>query len=236
MNAFKEWLSDYLRYFVLLLAVLLALGAIFLGVKLYQSTQTVEGDPDSVTIIEGTESETETETETEAETENMSETDTETSTEKVTEAETVTEKVTEKITEKETAVTEKKQEAGTSQTEKRQETTVPQTEKKRETAVSQTEPLIVINPSESQRQTEQRQTNPPQTEPPQTDPPETDPPEPVYLTMTGTCYFRSYADYGDNIIGEYPAGTVVEFLEDVGGWYKVQVDGMVGYMGAKFFN
>ena len=51
MNAFKEWLSDYLRYFVLLLAVLLALGAIFLGVKLYQSTQTVEGDPDSVTII-----------------------------------------------------------------------------------------------------------------------------------------------------------------------------------------
>ena len=54
--------------------------------------------------------------------------------------------------------------------------------------------------------------------------------------MTGTCYFRSYADYGDNIIGEYPAGTVVEFLEDVGGWYKVQVDGMVGYMGARFFN
>ena len=218
MNAFKEWLSDYLRYFVLLLAVLLALGAIFLGVKLYQSTQTVEGDPDSVTIIEGTESEMETETETET----MSETETETeaSTEKVTEAETVTEKVTEKITEKETAVTEKKLEAGASQT-----------EKKPETAVHQTEPLIVINPSETQRQTEQRQTNPPQT-----DPPETDPPEPVYLTMTGTCYFRSYADYGDNIIGEYPAGTVVEFLEDVGGWYKVQVDGMVGYMGARFFN
>lgn len=218
MNAFKEWLSDYLRYFVLLLAVLLALGAIFLGVKLYQSTQTVEGDPDSVTIIEGTESEMETETETET----MSETETETeaSTEKVTEAETVTEKVTEKITEKETAVTEKKLEAGASQTEKKPETAVPQTE-----------PLIVINPSETQRQTEQRQTNPPQT-----DPPETDPPEPVYLTMTGTCYFRSYADYGDNIIGEYPAGTVVEFLEDVGGWYKVQVDGMVGYMGARFFN
>lgn len=218
MNAFKEWLSDYLRYFALLLAVLLALGAIFLGVKLYQSTQTVEGDPDSVTIIEGTESEMETETETET----MSETETETeaSTEKVTEAETVTEKVTEKITEKETAVTEKKLEAGASQTEKKPETAVPQTE-----------PLIVINPSETQRQTEQRQTNPPQT-----DPPETDPPEPVYLTMTGTCYFRSYADYGDNIIGEYPAGTVVEFLEDVGGWYKVQVDGMVGYMGARFFN
>ena len=26
----------------------------------------------------------------------------------------------------------------------------------------------------------------------------------------------------------------MEFLEDVGGWYKVQIDGMVGYMGARF--
>ena len=59
--------------------------------------------------------------------------------------------------------------------------------------------------------------------------------QPVYLTMKGACYIRSYPDYGDNIIGEYPAGTVVEFLEDVGGWYKVQIDGMVGYMGARFF-
>ena len=42
--------------------------------------------------------------------------------------------------------------------------------------------------------------------------------------MKGACYIRSYPDYGDNIIGEYPAGTVVEFfLEDVGGWYKVQI-------------
>ena len=58
---------------------------------------------------------------------------------------------------------------------------------------------------------------------------------PVYLTMTGTCYIRSEADYGDNIIGEYGAGTTVEFLGDVGGWYKVRVDGMTGYMGARFF-
>ena len=85
------------------------------------------------------------------------------------------------------------------------------------------------------KQTEAPVTEAPETDPPQTDPPETDPPEPVYLTMTGACYIRSYADYGDNIIGEYPAGTVVEFLEDVGGWYKVQIDGMVGYMGARFF-
>nr|MCR5160696.1 SH3 domain-containing protein [Lachnospiraceae bacterium] len=58
---------------------------------------------------------------------------------------------------------------------------------------------------------------------------------PVYLTMTGTCYMRSEADYGDNIIGEYYAGTTVEFLGDAGGWYRVRVDGQTGYMGARFF-
>ena len=61
---------------------------------------------------------------------------------------------------------------------------------------------------------------------------------PVYMTMTGTCYMRSEDDYGDNIIGEYPAGTVVELLEDEGGWVKVRVlsDGNTGYMGARFFH
>ena len=65
---------------------------------------------------------------------------------------------------------------------------------------------------------------------------ETDPPEPVYLTLNGACYMRSYPDYGDNIIGQYDAGTTVQFLADVGGWYEVSVDGQVGYMGARFFN
>ena len=27
----------------------------------------------------------------------------------------------------------------------------------------------------------------------------------------------------------------IDFTEDVGGWYKVSVDGMTGYMGAQFF-
>ncbi|MBQ6321908.1 MAG: SH3 domain-containing protein [Lachnospiraceae bacterium] len=58
---------------------------------------------------------------------------------------------------------------------------------------------------------------------------------PVYRTMTGTCYMRSEPDYGDNIIGEYGAGTTVEFLGDVGGWYKVRIDGKTGYMGTRFF-
>ena len=27
----------------------------------------------------------------------------------------------------------------------------------------------------------------------------------------------------------------VKFLEDLGGWYKVQIDGVTGYMGSQFF-
>lgn len=60
-------------------------------------------------------------------------------------------------------------------------------------------------------------------------------PQPVYLTMQGSCYLRAEPSMEGEIIGEYWTGTTVEFLEDVGGWYKVRVDGMIGYMGARFF-
>ncbi len=60
--------------------------------------------------------------------------------------------------------------------------------------------------------------------------------EPVYLTMQGACYIRSAPSYDGEILGTYEAGTVVEFLEDVGGWYHVRVDGIDGYMGARFFS
>ena len=206
MNSFKEWLSDYLRYFMLGLIFLLAILAIVLGVRLYQKSQAfreAHSDPDSIQIITERLSE---ETESEAE-------QTET---KESETERQTERVTEKVTEKET---EPKAQETISITET---TKIPETQKTTETTKL----------PETQKTTEPKI---PETKAPETDPPQTEPPQPVYLTMTGTCYFRSYADYGDNIIGEYPAGTVVEFLEDVGGWYKVQVDGMVGYMGARFF-
>ena len=71
---------------------------------------------------------------------------------------------------------------------------------------------------------------------PETQPAQTEPPEPVYLSINSACYMRSAPDYGDNIIGQYEAGTTVQFLEDVGGWYRVQVNGVTGYMGARFFN
>ena len=260
MNRFKEWLSDYLRYIILLVALLLAVGAIVLGVKLYQSTRKVEGDPDSVQIVENTQSESdETETQKE-ETEKETEKKTEKPSEKETESEKPTEKVTEKVTEKttETDTDSKKAKAETSKTEpavsgnvnSREDTAADQNRvgtsqgavtvlqnQNGETAPEQSSSQVV--PITQPKETEAadiiiEETDPPQTDPPQTDPPETDPPEPIYATLNHACYIRTYSDYGDNILAEYPQGTVVEILEYDGGWTKVQVDGIVGYLGTKF--
>ena len=65
---------------------------------------------------------------------------------------------------------------------------------------------------------------------------ETEAPQPQYMTINAACYMRSYPDYGDNIIGQFDAGTTVQFLADEGGWYKVSVNGQTGYIGARFFN
>ncbi len=230
MNSFKEWLSDYLRYFMLGLIFLLAILAIVLGVRLYQKSQAfreAHSDPDSIQIITERLSE---ETESEAEQTETKESETERQTERVTEK--VTEKETEPKAQETISITETTK---IPETQKTTETTkLPETQKTTETTkLPETQKTTETTKlPETQKTTEPKI---PETKAPETDPPQTEPPQPVYLTMTGTCYFRSYADYGDNIIGEYPAGTVVEFLEDVGGWYKVQVDGMVGYMGARFF-
>lgn len=266
MNAFKEWLSDYLRYFILALAVLLAAGAIVLGVKLYQQSSSAQqaqaqGDPNNIVIVGESESESKeddtpdagTEGETKADTKKETEkkSDTEKKSEKETKEETKneTQKETKKETEQETqtetlrGVNAKPETAGnteTKQPETKQAETAPAetkpTEKQAQTENTRKEPPVIIPIQTEAAQTEPPQTEPPQTEPPQTEPPETDPPKPVYMTLNGACNFRSYPDYGDNIITYYSEGTVVEFLEDVGGWYKVQIDGMVGYMGARFFN
>lgn len=93
-------------------------------------------------------------------------------------------------------------------------------------------------PVETQKETEpqtESQTEPPsESETEMQTKPETEP-QLVYLTMQGSCYLRAEPSMEGEIIGEYWTGTTVEFLEDVGGWYKVRVDGMVGYMGARFF-
>lgn len=205
MKQFKEWLSDYLRYFLLLLAAILAFFLILAGVRIYQNSK----KPDAANAIQIiTETETETTAKKQTETEMTSETESESEAESETEQETETAADT-AGTKEETAV----QAQSSAQT----DAAAAQTE----TAAAATE-----KPTETQPPTEKATETQPATETEYT---------PVYKTLKGSCYIRSGPSMDAEIIGEYMYGTTVEFLEDVGGWYKVRIDGMVGYMGARFF-
>lgn len=206
MNDFKEWLSDYLRYFLLILAVLLILALAVIGFRVYRTVTAPNlGDGDSIEILTEPETIAESETETKAATEE----DTEQLTEDKTEAETETDSA---VPADETAAEGEDipQTAALTNTE-----TAAQTDPTDQIAQisSETEALVSV---ETEQETETIY-------------------EPVYKTLKGSCYIRSGPSMEADIIGEYMYGTTVEFLEDVGGWYKVQIDGMVGYMGARFF-
>ena len=108
MKQFKEWLSDYLRYFLLLLAAVLAFFLILAGVKIYQNAK----KPDAANAIQiltetGTEDATKAQTETVSDSARTSETETESEqettapveTETETEQQTETRKQTQKTTE-----------------------------------------------------------------------------------------------------------------------------------------
>ena len=205
MKQFKEWLSDYLRYFLLLLAAILAFFLILAGVKIYQNSK----KPDAANAIQIiTETETETTAKKQTETEMTSETESES------ESETETEQKTE--TAADTAET-KAETAVQAQSSAQTDAAAAQTE----TAAAATE-----KPTETQPPTEKATETQPATETEYT---------PICKTLKGSCYIRSGPSMDAEIIGEYMYGTTVEFLEDVGGWYKVRIDGMVGYMGARFF-
>ncbi len=59
-------------------------------------------------------------------------------------------------------------------------------------------------------------------------------PEPTYRTVISACYIRSYPDYGDNVIGSLGGGESVLFYGEEGGWYKIECNGVVGYIGPRF--
>ena len=209
MKQFKEWLSDYLRYFLLLLAAILAFFLILAGVKIYQNSK----KPDAANAIQIiTETETETTAKKQTETEMTSETESESEMTLETESE-----------------TEQKTETAADTAETKAETAVQaQSSAQTDAAAVQTETAAVATekPTETQPPTEKATETQPATETEYT---------PVYKTLKGSCYIRSGPSMDAEIIGEYMYGTTVEFLEDVGGWYKVRIDGMVGYMGARFF-
>ena len=204
MKQFKEWLSDYLRYFLLLLAAVLAFFLILAGVKIYQNSK----KPDAANAIQI-----------------LTETETETAARRKTETETASETTSETESESET---EQKTEAAAGTAETKAETAVQaQSAAQTDTAVQpETAAAATEKPAETQPPTEKVTETQPVTETEYT---------PVYMTLKGSCYIRSGPSMDAEIIGEYMYGTTVEFLEDVGGWYKVRIDGMVGYMGARFF-
>ena len=203
MKQFKEWLSDYLRYFLLLLAAILAFFLILAGVKIYQNSK----KPDAANAIQIiTETETETTAKKQTETEMTSETESESESE-----------------------TEQKTETAADTAETKAETAVQaQSSAQTDAAATQTETAAAATEkaTETQPPTEKATETQPATETEYT---------PIYKTLKGSCYIRSGPSMDAEIIGEYMYGTTVEFLEDVGGWYKVRIDGMVGYMGARFF-
>lgn len=214
MNDFKEWLSDYLRYFLLFLAGVLTLALVVIGVKVYKAmTMPVEnGNIEILTEID-TEEETESELKAVVETEELraemnkevesDEIETESDLNEI-QAETMHESVPDTDSE---------------QIKETQETAAVTELSDRESEVM--EQLISV---ESEKETELITEVITETEY-----------IPVYKTLKGSCYIRSGPSMEAEIIGEYMYGTTVEFLEDVGGWYKVQIDGMTGYMGARFF-
>ena len=230
MGDFKEWLSDNLRYFLVGVVVILIIGGSILGLKIYSSK--VNGNSDPAVIRKNTEAQTETGKETETKKQ------TEKETKKQTEKE--TKKQTEKATEKQTESSASSN-AGTDS--KGSTADNSQNDSNSANNASQNSDGTYSNGSQSSDGTYDHAGNDATTDgsdysndTQSVTTPQTDAAQPVYMTINSACYMRSYPDYGDNIIGQFEAGTTVEFLGDEGGWYKVSVNGQVGYMGARFFN
>ena len=221
MKDFKEWLSDYLIYFLIAFGVIGVIVLTLLGIQIYGK---LHNSKEPATMI--TETMSQTETESGISSEKASETERETASEKTSKTESETEMKKESESSKETSSeTEKTAESsGNVQTESTAQTiggtNGTGADEQTETPVSETQAV---------------QTQAPETQAPETQAPETQAPyQPVYMTVVSECYLRSTPDYGDNIITSLYSGTAVEFLDNDTGWAHVRVNGMTGYMGGRF--
>ena len=216
MKDFKEWLSDYLIYFLIAFGVIGVIVLTLLGIQIYGK---FHNSKEPTTMITETMSQTETESgissekasETEKETasKKTSETEDETETKKESEISTETSSETEKTTES----------GGNAQTE----------------STAQTNAGTNGTGADEQTETPVSETQAVQTQAPETQAPETQASnQPVYMTVVSECYLRSTPEYGDNILTSLYSGTVVEFLDNDTGWAHVRVNGMTGYMGGRF--
>lgn len=55
------------------------------------------------------------------------------------------------------------------------------------------------------------------------------------VTLNTAANMRDKGGYDSNVICQFPAGKKMHFIEEGRGWYKVEADGVVGYMAARFF-
>ena len=211
MKNFKEWLSDYLIYFLIAFGVIGVIVLTLLGIQIYGK---LHNSKELTTMI--TETMSQTETESGISSEKASETEKETTSKKTseTEAETETKKESESSTETSSETEKTAESSGNAQTE------------------STTQTNAGTNGTGADEQTE---TPVSETQAPETQAPETQASyQPVYMTVVSECYLRSTPEYGDNILTSLYSGTVVEFLDNDTGWAHVRVNGMTGYMGGRF--
>lgn len=213
MKKFKEWLSDNLRYFVLAIAVIAVILILFFGYKLLGNMMT-NGDGSKKQTEEtkpGSEKSTEDKKATEKTTESQKQTQ-----------KTETSKSTEKTTEKTTGKTSDSKGESSKASESGNETSSTNAGSQANTQTEATEAAV------------------PQTQAPETEAPAqteaTEAPVPQTMYMNAAAYIREAPSYEGAILDTLQAGQAVTFLEDVGGWYKVEANGYVGYVGARFFN
>lgn len=57
---------------------------------------------------------------------------------------------------------------------------------------------------------------------------------PGIMHVVSACNLRPNPGYEGGVLGEVPAGSQVEVVEDAKGWYKIRFNGMEGYVGARF--
>ena len=213
MKNFKEWLSDYLIYFLIAFGVIGVIVLTLLGIQIYGK---LHNSKEPTTMI--TETMSQTETESGISSEKASETEKETASKKTseTEDETETKKESESSTETSSETEKTVESGGNAQTESTAQTNAGTNgtgaDEQTETPVSETQAV-------------QTQTQAPETQAPY---------QPVYMTVVSECYLRSTPEYGDNILTSLYSGTVVEFLDNDTGWAHVRVNGMTGYMGGRF--
>ena len=216
MKNFKEWLSDYLIYFLIAFGVIGVIVLTLLGIQIYGK---LHNSKEPTTMI--TETMSQTETESGISSEKASETEKETTSKKTseTEAETETKKESESSTETSSETEKTTESGGNAQTE----------------STAQTNAGTNGTGADEQTETPVSETQVVQTQAPETQAPETQAPyQPVYMTVVSECYLRSTPEYGDNNLTSLYSGTVVEFLDNDTGWAHVRVNGMTGYMGGRF--